>query len=536
MHNGQQGITDRVLDALDPARLGRVLLRPRARYVLAWLTCLVAAGIAIGFAWVSGNDPRRGDGNWMHANIDFGGQWLMGRMIVEGHGRQLYHRSVQREVLERAFPRANQNPDDPDSDADKLLDWMVGKGDLGGPLYPPVHALWFTPLALLPSLPAYRVMELLNLALVFVAGWQVRQLTHGRVWWPVATTLLMVFPGYAGAIDLGQNPLISLLLLLLGWRQLGAGRPVAAGVVWGLLAFKPVWAVSFFLVPVLTGRWRFAAAMLATGLIQIALTLPVVGYHTWLDWLQVGQIGAEQYRKQEVWIFLSRDLSSIFRRWMLHFEGQVATNPDRPLPTILGLGLWVAVLAVTVAVVLRVARTRRSRLALLEGPGAAFVLLGAWFSSFHFMYYDMLLTALPVCLLFTEPSRYLRALLCRPPREPLVPELVPYYQPRLEDATPPAPLLPGGRESRWVWNSLPLTMLVLIITLPYLCAFLDPSHHYPPLDMFCLLVLWGWCGWQWVQPASGDHLFDPSGGSASEDGNRGVSLAGGSCSVTIPRS
>ena len=48
----------------------------------------------------------------------------------------------------------------------------------------------------------------------------------GRVRWPVASTLLMVFPGFAGAINLGQNAMLSLTLLLLGWWQLTRGRPV----------------------------------------------------------------------------------------------------------------------------------------------------------------------------------------------------------------------------------------------------------------------------------------------------------------------
>ena len=59
------------------------------------------------------------------------------------------------------------------------MDWFP-KGDgktapqsLGGSLYPPVHGLLFAPLSLLPPHSAYRVMQVLNLALVFVlVGWQ----------------------------------------------------------------------------------------------------------------------------------------------------------------------------------------------------------------------------------------------------------------------------------------------------------------------------------------------------------------------------
>ena len=51
---------------------------------------------------------------------------------------------------------------------------------------------------------------------------------------------------------------------------------------------------------------------------------------------------------------------------------------------------------------------RRAKLArATDGPAAAFVLLGAWMMCYHFMYYDVLLAALPVALLFMQPRRWL---------------------------------------------------------------------------------------------------------------------------------
>jgi hypothetical protein len=342
-------------------------------------------------------------------------------------------------------------------------------------------------------------MQILNVLLVFLCGRVVGRLTGGRVWWPVAVTLLLVFPGFAGAINLGQNPVVSLALLLLGWWQVARGRPVAGGVLWGFLAFKPVWAASFFLVPLLTRRWRLAGAMLLTGLALAALTLPFVGWRAWRDWLEVGRMGSASYAEAENWVNLSRDLQGIPRRWLLTFADGWATDAGRPLPTRLGLGLWLGVLAVTVLV----AFLRRLGPAALAGPPAAFVLLGAWLSCYHFMYYDVLLTALPVCLLFTEPGRYLKVSFWPAPAEPLHPELLAYYRPRLEDPTPPpAPLLPGGGRLHWVRNPLPPTVLVLMIGLTYLGSLLDPTYHFPPFDTFCLLVLWGWCGWRWLRDGS----------------------------------
>src|SRR5207237_2339228 len=187
--------------------------------------------------------------------------------------------------------------------------------------------------------PAYRVMQLALLGFVLMAGWAVRRLSQGRIWLPVAAAVIVIYPGFAGAQALGQNSPITLTILLWGWVLLAGGRPGWAGVAWGLLAFKPVWAATFFLVPLLTGRWRMCLTMAATGVAQIALTLPVVGVETWLDWLEVGRAGARWYDIDKNWIHLSRDLLGIPRRLLLDFEVP-ALPRDRPAAARAG---WVPV-------------------------------------------------------------------------------------------------------------------------------------------------------------------------------------------------
>src|SRR5262249_40870651 len=273
--------------------------RVSTRYVLAWLVLL--GGLTFGAlrSWHSLDKPERRDGNEGHVAIDFGGRWLMGRMLLEGHGRRLYDRSVQRQVLDRAFPREDEAPGQETSDVDELLSCLMGNDSpqaaevvasfaspvfaggplqtsaalvvasqgwtaeriaeasarrVGGPLYPPLNAFVLAPLALLPPQPAYRVGQLVNLLLVFLCGVAVVRLSDGTVWWPVATLLLMMFPNFGGSLYLAQNATLSLAILVWGWVLLTRGHEGWAGTVWGLLAFKPVWAVSFFLVPVLTRR------------------------------------------------------------------------------------------------------------------------------------------------------------------------------------------------------------------------------------------------------------------------------------------
>lgn len=292
-----------LLDRADSFGVLRFFLLPATRWAICWLIALGMLGFAAEYAHVAFDDGERADGNWGHASIDFGGQWVMGRTLVEGHGRHLYDRNYLRRVVENGYPPGGEAPipekgerekkdqKDHKTDAENLLSWMAGGDDaeaprvaasflaplaasnsyeeavllvrgvevwtpaeiehitapqLGGGLYPPIHALFYAPLSLLPPRVAYRVVQALLLILVFFDGWVIQRMTEGRVWWPVASALLMVFPGFNGCISLGQNGILSLTVVLVGWWQLMRGRDGWAGIAWGLLAFKPVWAVAFF--------------------------------------------------------------------------------------------------------------------------------------------------------------------------------------------------------------------------------------------------------------------------------------------------
>ena len=434
---------------------------PRLRYGLAWLTLLGGLTFGLHRSWHYFDRTDRSDGNEGHMLMDFGGQWLLGRLLIEGEGR-LYDRDVQRRTLRRAYPA---------DDADRLMSWMMGDDNaapggrnVGGPLYPPVDAFVYAPLGLLPPRTAYRVAQLLNVLLIFVCGLAVVRLSEGRLWWPLATLLLMAFPGFGGSLNLGQNSSLSLALLLWGWVLLRQGRDGWAGAVWGLLAFKPTWAAAFFLVPLLTGRWRMALAMLATGVALAAATLPVVGVGSWIDWLRVGREASATYAVDRNWIDQSRDLLGAGRRWLLDFDREgTDRGPAAGFATLLGWCLLAAVLAVTVGLALRLRRGARQT----EGPAAAFVLLGAWLCCYHFIYYDVLLAALPVTLLFLDPRCYLR------------PSLLPRA-------------------------TVPLVLGVLLLIMPNVWFFLPPRWQPPmqiPWDQYLLVLLWLWCGWSWVTSA-----------------------------------
>src|SRR5262245_48018976 len=199
------------------------------RLAASWVLAIVVAVLAMDFAWHSfdnGNydDGQRNDGNYGHCTIDFGGQWMMGALLVQGHGRQLYNRDVQRSVLAAAYPPERQDPKATRSDAEKLMSYVMGSDDrrrnsvgsigapfaaadplgvltltagsqrewyarnfrdveypVGGPLYPPINAFVYAPLGMMPPHVAYRVNQILNLVWAFVAALGVQYLTSSRL-------------------------------------------------------------------------------------------------------------------------------------------------------------------------------------------------------------------------------------------------------------------------------------------------------------------------------------------------------------------
>jgi hypothetical protein len=545
-------------------RVGRLLIHRYTRYALSWLVAGAVAWQCTVNSWEGFRDDKRADANSGHTTIDFGGQWIMGRMLVIDQAEFLYERNHLRNALRDGYSRALEAPGQKTSDGDSVLGSFMGgdnpdapptfascllplaPGDsmgtalvavaawerwwqptamaqaakpwVSGPLYPPINAFVYYPLGLLPPQEAYRGMQVVLLGFVLLAGLGVSRLTAGRIWLPMAAALIIAYPGFSGAQSLGQNSPITLTILIWGWVVLAAGRPVGAGVLWGLLAFKPVWALAFFLVPVLTRRWRMCLAMGATGLVQILLTVPSVGIDSWRNWLEVGRQGAGEYTFDQNWIFLSRDLLGIPRRIMLDFSDKTpATSRDRPEAALVGWVMLFAVLEITVRLVI----VRRDQVRAVTGPAPAFLLLGAWLSCYHFMYYDVLLTMLPIFLLLAEPQRYYQ------PRflawEPLVfwypPELAPWRAVTNKGRSPPGRVRAGvaaflalpTANYGWIANPFPLlAMAFLVLNEQVLEANPDWFPQWLrifktygfPWNTVCLVVLWLWCAWLWTrQPA-----------------------------------
>jgi alpha-1,2-mannosyltransferase len=141
--------------------------------------------------------------------------------------------------------------------------------------YPPVFMLLTAPLALLPYFVAFYVFEFATLAAFLLT---MRQILREPGWGWLGPVL--AFPAIFWTFGLGQNAFLSAALA--GWFFLLIDRrPALAGLVLGLLCYKPHFGL---LVPVglaFGGHWRAFAAAGATVIGLVGLSVALFGIETW---------------------------------------------------------------------------------------------------------------------------------------------------------------------------------------------------------------------------------------------------------------
>lgn len=453
-----------------PPILRRIIL------VLLWLICLGYAAqrwqharTEFDDAPTTPEDRRRNDGNRGHALIDFGGQWMTARLLVTGHGRELYHRARQWELAWQAFPPEGESPfnrrnvfprflresaagkDEIRHDAQWMMYWFMGDDDqayrraaalvgllvsrdmmvstygdwlivlptvegeftptlreqlakpaIGGPLYPPVQAFLYAPIGLIDApRRAYMLFQTLSVGLAFLAGLAITRISQDRIPWSLATLGVLLYPGCRSGLDLGQNHIVTLTILLWGWVAICRGKDVLGGAIWGLFAFKPIWGVTFVVVPFLLRRWRTVLSMGIVGVTLAAVTIPVVGIQAWKDWLKVGQEASELYKVNQNWIQLSRDLSGVVRRVMIDFRIP-AEHRNAPVIDRISWAALIAVAGTTIALSLWRGDRRYH-----TGLGPGFLFLGMYLSGYRFMYYDAMLSLMGITTLVANPAQFL---------------------------------------------------------------------------------------------------------------------------------
>ena len=243
--------------ALAFIRNGAFLTRPR---LTAWAMLLVIGfAAALAFLIVTRHGPNDYAGRPL--GTDFSNVYAAG--VLASHGDAAAPFDIVRQQQEERVLFGNATP---------LYGWH----------YPPFFLSVAAALAQLPYLPALLVWQIASLLLYLGAiGLLLRKsaaptLARDRLWPLLALGFSAVFVN----LTHGQNGFLTAALFAAGLALLDA-RPLLAGILFGLLAYKPQFAVVIPLVLVATGRWRTLASAAATvTALAIAVTL-LFGAEIW---------------------------------------------------------------------------------------------------------------------------------------------------------------------------------------------------------------------------------------------------------------
>lgn len=225
--------------------------------VIQWMT---KAAFALVVAYVTFLAISSHVGAWLvdpHGEVrqnDFVAFWAAGRMALEGQAASAYDWSAHKVVEELAVGHS----------FDKYFGWF----------YPPTFLPVVVLLASLPYLIAFFTWIAFTLsAYVFV----VRSIIGHRA----GILLACAFPAVLWNVSVGQNGFLTAALLG-GTMLTMEKRPVLAGILLGLLTYKPQLGVLFPLLLVAGGHWRVFAVATVTTLLLIAGSWGLFGTSTWL--------------------------------------------------------------------------------------------------------------------------------------------------------------------------------------------------------------------------------------------------------------
>lgn len=145
--------------------------------------------------------------------------------------------------------------------------------------YPPVFLLVCVLLGFLPYLPAFYVFQALTLpAYVLVARRTLRE--SGWAGWVLA----LAAPAAYWNFGLGQNGFLTAALFG-GALLLVDRRPVLAGILFGLICYKPHFGLLIPVALAAGGNWRAFAGAAGSVIAVAVLSLGAFGPETWHDYI-----------------------------------------------------------------------------------------------------------------------------------------------------------------------------------------------------------------------------------------------------------
>lgn len=221
--------------------------------VRGYALILLAVSVIASLIWIALADGLI-DRNDKPIGTDFVNVWAAGTLVLDGEAAAPYDPARQHAAEQQAFG-GHKVP---------FFGWH----------YPPLFLIAAAGLALLP----YGWALFAWMALTLPAYLVVMRAILPR---PETVLVTLAFPAVYVNLGHGQNGFLTASLVGGGLLLLDT-RPALAGVLIGLLAYKPQFGLLIPLMLVATGRWRVIAAATLTVLAACAATLVLFGPKVWI--------------------------------------------------------------------------------------------------------------------------------------------------------------------------------------------------------------------------------------------------------------
>jgi alpha-1,2-mannosyltransferase len=255
---------------LDAVRSGDWVTRERMRLVAFGLLIAFAAGLA----WLAGTANGLNDAWGRPLGTDFSNVYAAGTLVLDGQPQAPFDPALQYAREQAIF--GAQTP---------FYGWH----------YPPFFLFIAAALALMPYTLALLAWQVSTLALYLLALRAIVGNPESRVDLPprdegggsppaqpdpLWLVLALAFPAVFINLGHGHNGFLTAALIGAALVSLDR-RPLLAGVLIGLIAYKPQLGILFPLVLAATGRWRSFAAAAATIAALAVITTFAFGISVW---------------------------------------------------------------------------------------------------------------------------------------------------------------------------------------------------------------------------------------------------------------
>jgi hypothetical protein len=148
-------------------------------------------------------------------------------------------------------------------------------------LYPPHYLLYLLPFSGLSFHASYAVFLLVTFAGLIFAVLSYSPFSRTK---RILLASLLLEPATSITVVLGQNAFMTTGLMVSGLRLVET-RPVIAGILFGLMSYKPQLCLMFPLALLASRRWTVLLAAAVTICIVVGASIGLIGVGPWRQWI-----------------------------------------------------------------------------------------------------------------------------------------------------------------------------------------------------------------------------------------------------------